>query len=108
MTEEKKNELVHDEELYYIANIDETSSLWNQLRVAWRDFHIAKKKEKKSESEIARFEMIILELINALKISDEKKSENEQQSQLKNIFNLTVDKIPDFEKFSYGDKTTNE
>ena len=64
--------------------IDKTPSLWNQLRLAWRDFHVAKKKENKSE--IKRFEILISNLLKELNIKyDEKQTE---------IFQLTIDEIP--------------
>ena len=64
--------------------IDKTPSLWNQLRLAWRDFHIAKKDE--NASEIKRFEILISNLLKELKIDyDEKQTD---------IFQLTINKIP--------------
>jgi len=62
--------------------IDKTPSLWNQLRLAWRDFHLAKKKENKPE--IKRFEILISNLLKEL-VPDEKHTE---------IFQLTIDEIP--------------
>lgn len=76
--EEEKTHPTNDE-----FSIDEKPSLWNQLRLAWRDFHVAKKKENKSE--INRLEILISNLLKELKVHDEKQTE---------IFQLTIDEIP--------------
>ena len=73
--------------------IDKTASIWNQLRLAWRDFHLAKKKEPKSETK--RFEILISNLLKELGI-------NLNENQMAEIFQLTVDKIP---KSNYGDSS---
>jgi hypothetical protein len=69
--------------------IDKTASLWNQLRLAWADFHIAKN-NKKPESETKRFEILISNLLNELGIHNIPPD----------IFQLIIplDKIPEIRK----------
>lgn len=74
---------------------DNTASLWNQLRIAWREYHLLKKKpDRSSDEQLQEFRILIGNLLDELGF--EKSSSNE-------FFGVTIEDVPDLE-FSYSDK----
>jgi len=66
--------------------IDETGSLWNQLRTAWWDYQELKSNPDNSRS-LKELEIRINRLLDDLKIKDEKRPSK--------LFTLTTEKFPE-------------
>lgn len=90
---EKKISKLSEPEDY---KIDNTSSLWNQLRQAWYDYHNTKNKlssedqGKVADSNLRRYEILIENLLKELGIESNPE-----------VFKVTVDHVPEF-TYRYG------
>jgi len=78
---------------------DNTSSLWSQLRIAWKEYHLVKKaQEPDSEKQLLGIKILINNLLDELNVTT--------SSSIK-LFDITIEKVPEL-KFCYMDKDDDQ
>ena len=99
----KKDKLKTEEGESQDYQFDNTSSLWNQLRTAWKEYHSIKKIQKpqisknqktSSDKQLLGIETLIVNLLSTLKLPI--------NSDI-NLFDMTVENVDGLE-FNYGKK----
>ena len=110
----KKNKIKTQEEDSHDYKFTNTASLWNQLRIAWKEYHSIKKIQKQttekteakkpedsknqktsSDKQLLGIETLIDNLLSGLKLPT--------SNNIKQLFDMTVENVDGLE-FYYGEK----
>ena len=86
----------NNNEGFFDYKIDKTASLWNQLRLAWYDYHYTKNQKTDGEKNSQTYVLLIDNLLKELKLDSKEE-----------FIKLTIDDIPEL-KYHYGNRNEKD